>query len=101
MGAQNKENHIKPVVFSIFCFSKGLRRRAAGRPPDGRRTPPGPPKNVINLYYLVFSVKEKVREKHANDEIRYVYCTKSKRNQMRPGSFPMPQRQKRFKTGGF
>ena len=60
-GAQNKENLIKPVVFSIFCFSKGLRRRAAGRPPDGRRTPQDPPKNVIKpVSFSVFGKRKKL-----------------------------------------
>ena len=59
-GAQNRENLIKPVV-SILCFSKGLRRRAAGRPPDGRRTPPGPPKNVIKpVSFSVFGKRKKL-----------------------------------------
>ena len=44
--------------------------------------------------------KRKVRKKHANDEIRYVYYTKSKRPKKITGSFPMPNRQTYYKTSG-
>ena len=70
-GAQNKDNLIKPVVFSIFCCSKGLRRRAAGRPPDGRRTPPGPPKNIIKPVVFKFSAKNKSWNKNTRT-MKYV-----------------------------
>ena len=69
-GTARRKNLIKPIVVSIFCCSKGLRQRAAGRPPDGRRTPLGPPTNVIRpiLFYvfgkIIIEKTRKRRRKH-------------------------------------